>query len=201
MVCKSLASILLFVAFLVDVHAFCGDQYSWHHIGDQRLLIEQTTPTLSHRLCGGGSELTRKKDLRKQVSNKKSTERGENYDLGIKENAALEAFYRAQKIVPEEQFETMMEAMRRPLPITFRVCGPPDFAVRVEAALAKRLVRRDEASGAVIGGGLRPLTFLPGARAWQIADTDGKGMRGQVCVRARVCACVRVCVRVRCARA
>lgn len=41
----------------------------------------------------------------------------------IRENAVLEAFYRAQGLVDESDFEAFMTCLRSPLPSTFRITG------------------------------------------------------------------------------
>ena len=38
-------------------------------------------------------------------------------------NERFEKYYRAQKIIPDEEWEDFMSALRRPLPSTFRVAG------------------------------------------------------------------------------
>jgi multisite-specific tRNA:(cytosine-C5)-methyltransferase len=35
----------------------------------------------------------------------------------------FEAYYRAQGVVPEDQWPALLEAARRPLPVSFRVAG------------------------------------------------------------------------------
>ena len=51
------------------------------------------------------------------------------------ENAGFEAYYKAQGIVPEEEWGAFMDALRRPLPLTFRINGSGHHA----AALRDRL--------------------------------------------------------------
>ena len=38
-------------------------------------------------------------------------------------NDRLEKYYRSQNILPEQEWEQFLEAMRDPLPTTFRVAG------------------------------------------------------------------------------
>ena len=44
------------------------------------------------------------------------------------ENAAFEAYYKAQKIVPEGEWEEFMTSLRTALPLTFRINGSGKFA-------------------------------------------------------------------------
>jgi multisite-specific tRNA:(cytosine-C5)-methyltransferase len=44
------------------------------------------------------------------------------------ENAAFEEYYKAQSIVPEEEWAIFMETLRKPLPVTFRINGGGRFA-------------------------------------------------------------------------
>lgn len=43
-------------------------------------------------------------------------------------NAPLEAYYKAQNIVPEEEWDTFFDALRQPLPTTFRMAGSRQVA-------------------------------------------------------------------------
>lgn len=38
-------------------------------------------------------------------------------------NDRLERYYKAQHIVPDEEWDDLMAALRRPLPSTFRIAG------------------------------------------------------------------------------
>jgi len=44
-------------------------------------------------------------------------------DKAAMNNAAFTKYYKAQNIVPETEWEELMDALRRPLPTTFRVAG------------------------------------------------------------------------------
>ena len=41
----------------------------------------------------------------------------------VKENKHFEEFYRTQKVFPEDEIPTFLDALRRPLPQTFRFAG------------------------------------------------------------------------------
>lgn len=45
------------------------------------------------------------------------------YDEAVLENAEFETYYKAQKIVPDDEWETFMKHLREPLPVSFRVTG------------------------------------------------------------------------------
>lgn len=38
-------------------------------------------------------------------------------------NASFELYYKTQAIVPEDQWDTFLDALREPLPTTFRIAG------------------------------------------------------------------------------
>ena len=43
-------------------------------------------------------------------------------------NAEFEEYYRAQKLIPDEEWPAFLETLRTPLPITFRINGSGKFA-------------------------------------------------------------------------
>ena len=47
------------------------------------------------------------------------------------ENDRFSAYYKAQKIVPEEEWETFIDAMRQHLPTTFRVAGSRQYVSHI----------------------------------------------------------------------
>ncbi|PRP88254.1 hypothetical protein PROFUN_03363 [Planoprotostelium fungivorum] len=52
-----------------------------------------------------------------------------------RENQVFEDYYKAQKIVPEEQWESFVAALRRPLPTTFRVTENTPFTAEIKKKL------------------------------------------------------------------
>lgn len=52
-------------------------------------------------------------------------------------NELFEEYYKAQQICPEEEFEDFLEALRKPLPTTFRINGSGKFADDLRAKLEK----------------------------------------------------------------
>ena len=79
---------------------------------------------------GGGDDRLMKKDFRKSrddvwdpKKSRKPNGAGE-YNLGFsKENAKFEEYYKAQKIVPEDEWDAFMDSLRTPLPTSFRING------------------------------------------------------------------------------
>jgi hypothetical protein len=47
------------------------------------------------------------------------------------ENDRFSAYYKAQKIVPEEEWDTFIDAMRQHLPTTFRVAGSRQYVLHI----------------------------------------------------------------------
>lgn len=62
----------------------------------------------------------------KWESNKKR--KGEFLERENMSNAAFEEYYREQGIVPPGEFGAFLDALRKPLPITFRINGSGKFA-------------------------------------------------------------------------
>lgn len=54
-------------------------------------------------------------------------------------NAPLEAYYKAQNIVPEEEWNTFFDALKQPLPTTFRMAGSRQY-VHLKAYMAEQLL-------------------------------------------------------------
>lgn len=67
-----------------------------------------------------------KKDVKN--SSNGSVTQGAGYAEIIKQNASFEKFYKAQKIVPEEEWALFMDTMRQSLPSTFRITGNKSLA-------------------------------------------------------------------------
>ena len=78
-------------------------------------------------------------------------------------NEAFELYYKSQKILPEAEFPDFLAALRRPLPLTFRVNGTGPFALDLRSELEAGF----EAAG--FGGG-KPLVIDGGGD-----DAKGRG--------------------------
>lgn len=46
----------------------------------------------------------------------------------VKENERFEEYYKAQGVVPDDEWDEFLTALRRPLPVTFRINGRGRFA-------------------------------------------------------------------------
>jgi multisite-specific tRNA:(cytosine-C5)-methyltransferase len=46
-------------------------------------------------------------------------------------NERFTSYYKAQHIIPEEEWDQFMEALRRPLPTTFRIAGSREYVLFV----------------------------------------------------------------------
>lgn len=54
-------------------------------------------------------------------------------------NERFEKYYRAQNILPEDEWEAFMETMRNPLPTTFRVAGSRQYVLRLSRTLTRSI--------------------------------------------------------------
>ncbi|KAI0342424.1 S-adenosyl-L-methionine-dependent methyltransferase [Trametopsis cervina] len=84
-------------------------------------------------------------------------------------NEKFEKYYKAQNILPEDEWEQFMESMRQPLPTTFRVTGS-----RQTAKLLNEMIRDDhvpQLSGAIFEGETvappTQISWYPEGLAWQ----------------------------------
>ncbi|KIO09579.1 hypothetical protein M404DRAFT_14128 [Pisolithus tinctorius Marx 270] len=55
-------------------------------------------------------------------------------------NERFSAYYRAQKIIPDDEWESFMDALRCPLPTTFRITGSRDIAHTLGVTIQKTYV-------------------------------------------------------------
>ncbi|KAI6134775.1 S-adenosyl-L-methionine-dependent methyltransferase [Pisolithus croceorrhizus] len=55
-------------------------------------------------------------------------------------NERFSAYYKAQKIIPDEEWGSFMDALRRPLPTTFRITGSREIAHTLGATIQKTYV-------------------------------------------------------------
>lgn len=44
-------------------------------------------------------------------------------------NERFTTYYKAQKIMPDDEWETFMDSLRRPLPTTFRIAGSRQYGL------------------------------------------------------------------------
>ena len=83
-------------------------------------------------------------------------------------------YYRLQEICDsQEDLESLCNAMCRPLPVAFRVCGAYSRHDETEAALRPVLpLLRDFAPRRVAGVQVQPPTYFEWCRAWQLGCDD-----------------------------
>ncbi|XP_028410148.1 tRNA (cytosine(34)-C(5))-methyltransferase-like [Dendronephthya gigantea] len=96
----------------------------------------------------------------------------ESYDDIVKENELLEKFYKAQHVVPEDEWESFMESLRAALPSTFRITGIRGHAEELLKYLKKYYIEKLNGAKEELGEELdcfgKPLTWYPDELAWQI---------------------------------
>ena len=123
---------------------------------------------------GGGFS----RDYKRQKRDDRGSGQGRKEFSEIKmENAAFEAYYKAQKIVPEGEWEEFMTSLRTALPLTFRINGSGKFATdmrdQLEGTLFAELLEqslRDEETQAEIPPP-KPLAWYPERLPWQCSYT------------------------------
>ena len=99
-----------------------------------------------------------------------------SFDDIVKTNETFEAYYKAQKIVPEDEWETFLETLRTPLPMTFRINGSGKFATDMRDNMEGKLFA-DLMAKASEDDELReippptPLAWYPDRLAWQCSYT------------------------------
>lgn len=114
----------------------------------------------------------RKDNVWKEGNSKKQrTETG--WQLAPTSNADFEAYYQMQGVCPQEEWEAMLEALRQPLPLTFRVNGSGRFAEDLRRRLESDFFSDFEGDKPieVDGEALNPplaLPWYPDKLAWQL---------------------------------
>ncbi|CAK9794990.1 tRNA (cytosine(34)-C(5))-methyltransferase [Anthophora quadrimaculata] len=102
-----------------------------------------------------------------------------NYADIIRENKDFEDYYKTQKIVPEEQWDSFMNTMKKNLPVAFRLTGSKVEAKRlletIKGDFFKEILNahmEDNSESSEEGKDiLRCLPFYPDGLAWQLQLT------------------------------
>ncbi|CAK9830295.1 tRNA (cytosine(34)-C(5))-methyltransferase [Anthophora retusa] len=102
-----------------------------------------------------------------------------NYADIIRENKDFEDYYKTQKIVPEEQWDSFMSTMKKNLPVAFRLTGSKVEAKRlletIKGDFFKEILNahmEDNSESSEEGKDiLRCLPFYPDGLAWQLQLT------------------------------
>eukprot|EP00894_Picocystis_sp_ML_P001080 jgi/Pico_ML_1/51597/g2595.t1 len=113
----------------------------------------------------------------------KKTRRFEGRDDGREEeagwerfpltNAAFEEYYQHQGVVPNEEWESFLECLRKRLPSTFRINGSGKYASFLKKKLQEKLVAGLHQEGVIEMDGKRlqpprPIAWYPNDLAWHI---------------------------------
>ncbi|KAI0240420.1 RNA cytosine-C(5)-methyltransferase NSUN2 [Lamellibrachia satsuma] len=115
---------------------------------------------------------------KQQKSGPRDGDNERGYTMTVKENAAFETYYKAQGIVPEDEWEKFMTTLKATLPSTFRITGHGGQAEEmlriIKSSYLKNLVEVVE--GQQITAAPKILPWYPGEMAWQL-DFDRKFIR------------------------
>lgn len=86
------------------------------------------------------------------------------------ENPAFEDYYKGQQIVPEEEWDTFMSMLRKPLPAAFRINASSQFYQDIQSQLENdfRKSLETEVSDEHEKEAIRPLPWYPGNLAWHL---------------------------------
>ncbi|CAL1584419.1 unnamed protein product [Knipowitschia caucasica] len=93
---------------------------------------------------------------------------GAGYADIVKENKLFEHYYKKLGLVPDEEFEQFMEAMREPLPATIRITGYKSHAKEILHCLKDKYfkdIKDLEIDGQTIEAP-QPLSWYPDEQAW-----------------------------------
>jgi len=90
--------------------------------------------------------------------------RGPGYDEIIKENASFEGYYKAQKIVPEAEWDSFLSHLKDALPVSFRISGHRTQAKEVLKIIQGKYFHE------LVGGEAQPqcLPWYPDNLGWQL---------------------------------
>ncbi|KAG1737380.1 S-adenosyl-L-methionine-dependent methyltransferase [Suillus lakei] len=95
-------------------------------------------------------------------------------------NERFSSYYKAQRIIPEEEWDQFMEALRRPLPTTFRIAGSREITHALNDAIKKTYVPL--LSDVIFEGDVVPppsrIPWYPEDLAWQF-NVSKKVLRKQ----------------------
>ncbi|KAI5704527.1 hypothetical protein M8J75_006344 [Diaphorina citri] len=93
----------------------------------------------------------KRREKEQKKANPKTDTRHENYAEIVRENKDFEQYYKAQKICPENEWDSMLETLKKDLPTAFRItnCSPEEAKALlsiVESKFFKELVNDQETS-------------------------------------------------------
>lgn len=123
---------------------------------------------------------------RKAVRDKEIEKKGIVHRYGwsniVKENEAFEAYYKAQQLVPDDQWDQFLETLRAPLPASFRITsyfGSQSLALKQIVESQNFMKNSNENNGTNNGNGdctsekpiLTPLPWIPDGLGWQLSTS------------------------------
>ncbi|CAF1130463.1 unnamed protein product [Adineta steineri] len=88
------------------------------------------------------------------------------YEDIVKENALFEKYYKEMHLVPDNEWDAFLAALKEPLPVTFRVTGFRSHAFAVMHLIRERYFQPLESSTAIEKP--KELVWYPGSLAWQL---------------------------------
>lgn len=100
------------------------------------------------------------------ATNGEDPPRVSQYEDIVKENALFERFYKSMNLVPDDEWDAFLAALKEPLPVTFRVTGFRSHAFAVMQLIRERYFQPLESSTTIDKP--RELVWYPGSLAWQL---------------------------------
>ncbi|KAG7169438.1 tRNA (cytosine(34)-C(5))-methyltransferase-like [Homarus americanus] len=82
-------------------------------------------------------KMSKKRGAENRVERPKKERPSTNYEELVRENKNFETFYKAQKIVPEEEWEAFITCMKENLPAAFRLTGSKNMACALLQVMKK----------------------------------------------------------------
>jgi len=142
--------------------------------GQKKLKLRNEAMAKAREILGNvedGERPEEEEDTAAQESNNRG-----GYETVMKKSERYEAFYRTQKLIPDDEFEEFMEILKRPLPITFRITGYKGEAQEILNIIKGKFFQEVldiELNGERVPPPA-PLSWYPGELAWQlnIAKSD-----------------------------
>lgn len=85
------------------------------------------------------------------------------------ENAAFDAYYKEQGIVPSHEWESFVECLRKPLPAAFRINSSSQFSTDLRSQLEDEFMKslQSEVTDGNDAEGIKSLSWYPDKFAWQ----------------------------------
>ncbi|CAF3419529.1 unnamed protein product [Rotaria socialis] len=88
------------------------------------------------------------------------------YEDIVKENALFEKYYKTMNLVPDDEWDAFLAALKEPLPVTFRVTGFRTHAFAVMHLIRERYFQPLQSSTAIEKP--KELVWYPGSLAWEL---------------------------------